>query len=116
MLLKENFKILQSLRLGQSTSFSCRKYLQNGEKHGRINQQLRFLRICNEKDVLPKSVQNMKLPGCLNKPQYLTNKKAIQQLTLKKLRKSLFSERANIIKTWNLMQHELKSEIPEEED
>ena len=114
MLLKGNFLLLRSFRLSQPNSLSGRKYLQNGEKLGRLQQQLRFLSTCAHEDLLPSSISNMKLPECLTR--FSKSKESIQNFTFRKLRRAVFSERANVIKEWEYMKKELEQQLQGQRD
>ena len=116
MLLKGNFILLRSLGLSQSNSLSGRKYLQNGEKLGRIQQQLRFLSTCAHEGLFPKSISNMKIPGSLNDARFSRSKDTILRFTLGKLRRAIFSERAKIMREWEHLKIDLSTQLRNQQD
>jgi len=66
MLLYENFMILCNLNLGQIPFSLCRKFAKNGESIAKLRNQLWFLSVCIRKNVFPKTVLNMRIPGIHN--------------------------------------------------
>ena len=101
MLLKNNFNLLISLNLSQVPFPLSRMALQTSEKLGRQEEQLYFLKQCKLNELLPRTIQNLKLPSCFSSKYMRSARWKIQKQTLNSMIRFTYGEISRSRRHWS---------------
>jgi hypothetical protein len=108
-MLREQYICLVNYRLSQALFLLAKSICNLNNSLARLNQQLQFLSWCKSSACFPATIQNLHLPYCLQSNPKLSN--PIKLMVLGKLRRSLFQQRATILRRLELATDNLRASI-----